>query len=416
MELQLVTGPYGPSETCNLKLALEHTQVLKQELRKECLASQILGPFSSRPIRNLKCSGLGAVPKKGGKWCIILHLSALLGKSINDHISKEDFSLHYASMDDTTHMLSALEKGAPMAKVDLKSAFRMVLVQRQDWKLFGMNWKGCRHMPSLWVKVSQHLTFSTSLPKPSNGSYNTTMSYSGLSTIWMTTSYVVSAPDSHSCGEHLQCFLRVCMLLGFPVAMDKVDSPATVLPFLGLELDSVSQQIHLPLDKLREILQELTKWQSHSKTTKGKLLSLIDKLTFAARAVPAGRLFIRRLITLSTKAKRLHHCIRLNSDAQADITWWQKFLPTWNGTAQFVDQQPIDAANLELYVTQTLLAHMDVVRTFKGSGFPTTGNHISSFQNMCLSNGKNSSQLSLQPSLGATLGGKGISDSTVTTS
>ena len=63
---------------------------------------------------------------------------------------------------------------------------------------------------------------------------------------------IVGAPDSHSCGEHLQCFLRVCMLLGFPIAMDKVDSPATVLPFLGLELDSVLQQIHLPPDKLKE--------------------------------------------------------------------------------------------------------------------------------------------------------------------
>ena len=139
------------------------------------------------------------------------------------------------------------------------------------------------------------------------------------------------------------------MLLGFPIAMDKVDGPATVLPFLGLELDSVSQQIRLPPDKLREILEELTKWQSCSKTTKQKLLSLIGKLAFAAQAVPAGRLFITCLITLSTKAKRLHHSIRLNSDAQVDIAWWQEFLPTRNGTAQFVDQQPTDAADLELY-------------------------------------------------------------------
>ena len=78
------------------------------------------------------------------------------------------------------------------------------------------------------------------------------------------------------------------MLLGFQVAMDTVDSPATVLTFLGLELDSISQQICLPPDKVREILAELTKWQSCSKTTKQKLLSLIGKLAFAAGAVPLG--------------------------------------------------------------------------------------------------------------------------------
>ena len=49
------------------------------------------------------------------------------------------------------------------------------------------------------------------------------------------------------------------------------------------------------------------------------------------------------------KDKRLHHHIHFNSDAQADIPRWQQFLPTWNGTAQLVDQQPTDAADVELY-------------------------------------------------------------------
>ena len=57
------------------------------------------------------------------------------GKSINDYISKEDSSLHYASMDDAIHMLSAL------GKVDLKSAFRVLSVRRQDWELLYMKWK-----------------------------------------------------------------------------------------------------------------------------------------------------------------------------------------------------------------------------------------------------------------------------------
>ena len=125
-----------------------------------------------------------------------------------------------------------------------------------------------------------------------------------------------------------------------------------------------------------------------------------------------GRLFIRRLITLSTKPKG-YTTAYTSMAMHRQALLGGRNLATWNGTAQFVDQQPTDAADLEL--TQTLPAHMNVVRTFKGSGFTTTGNHISSFQNMCLSNDKNSSQLSLQPSLGATLGSKDTSDSTVTT-
>ena len=188
---------------------------------------------------------------------MILHLSAPPDRSINDSISKEDFSIHYASMDDAT----ALGKGALMAKVDLKSAFRMVPFRCQDWELLGMKWKeayyvdtclpfGLRSAPYLFNQFAEALQWIL------QHNY-------GLQWLihYLDDYLMVGTPDSHSCGEHLQCFLRVCMHLGFPVAMDKVDGPATVLSFLGLELDSVLQQICLPPEKLREILEELTKWQ-----------------------------------------------------------------------------------------------------------------------------------------------------------
>ena len=89
-------------------------------------------------------------------------------------ISKEDFSLHYASIDDATHMLSAVGKGALMAKVDLKSAFRTVLVQQQDWELLGMKWNeayyvntclpfGLRSAPYLFNQFAEALDPTTQL-------------------------------------------------------------------------------------------------------------------------------------------------------------------------------------------------------------------------------------------------------------
>lgn len=49
-----------------------------------------------------------------------MHLSAPAGSSINDHIPKDDFSLHYASVDDAVRLVLAHGPGALMAKVDLK--------------------------------------------------------------------------------------------------------------------------------------------------------------------------------------------------------------------------------------------------------------------------------------------------------
>ena len=106
-------------------------------------AGRILGPFDSRPLTNLCCLGVGVVPKKQIQWKMIMHLSAPAGSSImiNDFISRNAFSLHYTSTDDAVKLLLSLGKGARMAKVDLKSAFRMVPVRKQDWQYLGIRWR-----------------------------------------------------------------------------------------------------------------------------------------------------------------------------------------------------------------------------------------------------------------------------------
>jgi len=78
------------------------------------------------------------VPKKNGKWCMIHHLSAPQGRSINDFIPGDEFSLWYSTVDDAINCLLTLGVGALMAKIDLKSTFCMVPVCRDDWELLGI--------------------------------------------------------------------------------------------------------------------------------------------------------------------------------------------------------------------------------------------------------------------------------------
>ena len=341
-------GPRSPIKATNLASAYKYPHIIDTELAKECAAGRILGPFSSSPLPNLHCSGLGVVPKKNGKWRMIMHLSAPIGQSINDHISKEQYSLQYASVDDAIQILTNLGKGALMAKVDLKSAFRVVPVHPTDWELLGMFWRnafyidtclpfGLRSAPFLFNQYAEALQWILK----NNYRLHWLIHY-------LDDYFIAGPPHSCSCQEHLNCFLKVCQQLGIPVAMDKVEGPLTVLIFLGLELDSVLQLIRLPQDKLEQLQQELQLWRECKKTTKRKLLSLIGKLAFAARAVPAGRLFTRRLIVLSSKVTKLHHHIKLSKEAREDIIWWQHFLPGWNGTAKFITDS-VEAHDLDLY-------------------------------------------------------------------
>lgn len=71
---------------------------------------------------------------------MIMHLSAPEGRSVNDGIHQDDFSLHYNSVDNAVPILLHLGKEALMAKIDLKSAFRIILVHCTDWELLGMHW------------------------------------------------------------------------------------------------------------------------------------------------------------------------------------------------------------------------------------------------------------------------------------
>ena len=68
----------------NLPSAFQQPSVLDTSLASECSAGRILGPFQSPPLPNLRCSGLGMIPKHDGGWHTIYHLSAPHGTSIND--------------------------------------------------------------------------------------------------------------------------------------------------------------------------------------------------------------------------------------------------------------------------------------------------------------------------------------------
>ena len=65
--------------------------------------------------------------------------------------------------------------------------------------------------------------------------------------------------------------------------------------------------------------------------------------------IPAGRIFLRRLIDLSTSVTKLHHHITLNAHAKEDIKWWLDFLPGWNGVSLMLQSHWDTSSDLQLY-------------------------------------------------------------------
>ena len=83
----------------------------------------------------------------------------------------------------------------------------------------------------------------------------------------------------------------------------------TVLDHLGITLDSIKMEVRLSEDKAKEVQELLGEWSGQQSCRKRELLSLIGKLAHVCKVVRVDRLFLCRMIVLSTRAKQLDYWI-----------------------------------------------------------------------------------------------------------
>ena len=85
------------------------------------------------------------------------------------------------------------------------------------------------------------------------------------------------------------------------------------------------------------------------KCTQKELLSLLDKLNFAARVVPPGWTFKRRLFDRAYSVRAAHHLVDISADCRRDSQWWRWLLTNWNGCSFFFQGQWTAAPDLHLF-------------------------------------------------------------------
>ena len=106
-----------------------------------------------------------------------------------------------------------------------------------------------------------------------------------------------------------------------------------MVTFLGIEIDSVAQELRLPQGKLARILATIRSWEGHQSTSKHDLQSLIGLLNHATAVVRPGHTFLHQLINTMKVPKCKFHQVRLNQRCRTDIARWVLFLHNWNGVA-----------------------------------------------------------------------------------
>ena len=136
-------GPRRKHICHNLRSAIENPTAAGESILKELKQQHLAGPFRLLLLPNLQISLIGPVPKKGGSDTrLIMDLSFPKGDAINDYIDPDDCTIKFDSFDRAIEMVSKLGKGAQLEKLDIKSAYHICPVRKEDWDLSGIMWEG----------------------------------------------------------------------------------------------------------------------------------------------------------------------------------------------------------------------------------------------------------------------------------
>ena len=342
-------GPRIPFDSKNLKSVLTDPDRAREKIETEILSGRIAGPFDYRPISNLRCSPIGLVPKKTGGLRLITHLSYPPLHSVNDFIDESFTSVKYSSFDNAIAIVQKLGKGAKLAKMDIKSAFRLLPVFPGDFDLLGFKIEdkfyidkcmpmGCSISCSSFEKFS---TFLHWVLENKSGSKNIDH--------YLDDFLFGGKEGSDECENLMFQYKTICEDIGVPLANEKTEGPTTLIDYLGLTIDTVKMLIKIPDKKVKELLEKITRLASMKKVTLKELQSICGSLAFCTKALPAGRAFSCRLYMATTRASKPFHFIRVTLGMKKDLLMWKLFLEKFNGVSYIHDVEWTSNFDLDLY-------------------------------------------------------------------
>ena len=144
--------------------------------------------------------------------------------------------------------------------------------------------------------------------------------------------FLFAAWRKYLCNQQLEIFIEICEDIKFPVSMEKTFWAATRMVFLGLLLDTISQMICIPIEKIekaRNLISQVINKKS-KKVTLEELQKLTGFLNFLGKAVVPGRAFTRRLYHIAERAEnknlKKHHHIAVTKEMRMDLELWLSFL------------------------------------------------------------------------------------------
>ena len=314
----------------------EHIAFLRDETDGDIRKERTRGWFRGvPPLPAMYFSPLHVVPKKRAGEAVglrkILDASAPKGASVNDGMRK--ILTRCETWDQVLSALKRCGRHAWLVKRDLKAAFRHVRIRACDHHLHGITVRGemayevtlafgVRTSPAIWDRVASALTWILK----QRGAH--------FEIAYYVDDFLLIVPRGQDPHAAAALFDATCAELGLTVAHEKNEGPTTHLVYTGTGIDTESMTVYLPPDRKAELLRLVRAAMATHGTKAGMRLkacaSLIGKMIFACRAMPAAKPFTWQLSQLHANATKK---VFLTDEAMRDLRWWEARLPAWDGSS-----------------------------------------------------------------------------------
>ena len=309
------TSPHIPHYTQDQNLLIEAE--IKELLSKGAIldVTNPRGGFSSN---------LFLVPKKGGGQRPVINL-----KCLNMFVKHQHFKM------EGIHTLRVLIRPKDwLAKVDLKDAYFAIPIHKSHHQFLRFHFQGkCYQFQCLPFGLSSAPWVFTKTLKP----ILALLWEMGVRLIAYIDDILVLAESQERAKDHVKGVVYLLTCLGFQINKEKsVVEPVQTLEFLGLTVDTISMELRLPGEKIKQIRAESRNMMKESKTSARALARLVGKMNATISVIPPAPLFYRHLQMALANALNSNHQsyeteISISQYCREELNWWDMNMSRWNG-------------------------------------------------------------------------------------
>lgn len=240
---------------------MQHMEQVDKYLATEVQLGAMLGPFPTQPFSTCATSPLHTVPKRNSdSRRIVVDLSYPSPTSVNDGIPMDTYEgepmqLQYKGIDDLIQRMVDLGQGCLLYKADLHRAYRQLRLCPADYFLTGLHW---REQWYIDMSIPFGLRTSAMACQRTTDAVNFIFPYFLCNYL----DDLAGAEKADTAQRAMDTLLALLNELGLEESVDKRCPPSPVMVFLGIVLNSTTMTMHIPQDKVEEIILLLHTWHT----------------------------------------------------------------------------------------------------------------------------------------------------------